>query len=57
MPEDPIPVPDDDLADLTDEEQAALLCATGNDLDDADALIEQPDQTPAAVPNGFEGVA
>lgn len=48
--------PDDALADATDDEQAALLQPTGNDLDDADLGLVQPDQTPRAIPAGLDGV-
>lgn len=34
--------PDDSLADLSDEEQVAMLEQTDNDLTDEDAKLEQP---------------
>lgn len=52
----PAPEPDDALADLTDEEQVALLQAqpnggqTDNRLSDGDEDIEQPPQDPTWVP-------
>lgn len=38
-----IPVPDDSLADLTDEEQAALIERTDNGLSPTDATYPQPE--------------
>lgn len=37
-----VPEPDDELADLTDEQQVALIERTGNELSAADAKRDQP---------------
>lgn len=55
---DTAPQPDEKLADLTDEEQVALLESNGDDgqtdnrLSDEDAEVEQPPQDPNFFPEG-----